>query len=177
MMTKMGWKDGQGLGKNEQGMSTHLRVVRRIDESLGIGAKSTDRFGEEGYSSTHSNFTQVLSMLQTQHVTDETLNKKEKKRKKEKEHKSSKSDDRLILATNRVSAGHARKMRESKNLQSKSEEDLAAIFGKKRDVTVNPSVWGRLNSMTTESLSSSTSEAATTKKDRIDEKKRKRRES
>ncbi len=48
MLHKFGWKDGQGLGKKEQGISTHLRVVRRVDESLGIGAKSTDRFGEGG---------------------------------------------------------------------------------------------------------------------------------
>jgi len=140
MLNKFGWKDGQGLGKNEQGMSTHLRVVRRVDESLGIGAKSTDRFGEDGYSSTHTKFVQVLSNLQTQHGVSKQLEKTKKKRRTS---TTAEAEGGLVLATNRVSAGHAKKMRESKNLQSKSEEDLAAIFGKKKS---SLSVWGQLKS-------------------------------
>jgi hypothetical protein len=34
MLQKMGWASGKGLGKNEDGMATHIRVKRR-GETLG----------------------------------------------------------------------------------------------------------------------------------------------
>lgn len=35
-LEKMGWRDGKGLGKNQQGMATHIKVVKREDDA-GIG--------------------------------------------------------------------------------------------------------------------------------------------
>ena len=35
-LEKMGWKDGKGLGKNQQGMATHIKVIKREDDA-GIG--------------------------------------------------------------------------------------------------------------------------------------------
>jgi Pin2-interacting protein X1 len=35
-LEKMGWKDGKGLGKNQQGMATHIKVTKREDDA-GIG--------------------------------------------------------------------------------------------------------------------------------------------
>ena len=175
MLHKFGWKDGQGLGKNEQGMSTHLRVVRRVDVSLGIGAKSTDRFGEEGYSSTHTNFVQVLANLKTEHGSSHPDPEK-KKKKKRNYTTTTTTEDGLILATNRVSAGHAKKMRESKSLQSKSEDDLAAIFGKKRD-TSSSSVWGQLKSVAVDADAVVSVVEDKARKEKKDKKKRKRMES
>ncbi|KAF1332906.1 hypothetical protein FI667_g3209, partial [Globisporangium splendens] len=37
-MEKMGWKEGKGLGKEEQGVVTHVRVKKR-EESMGIGVE------------------------------------------------------------------------------------------------------------------------------------------
>ena len=51
-----------------------------------------------------------------------------KQQKKEKKKKKQRSKG-LVLAQNRVSAGHARKMRDAKDLSTKSQEDMAAIFG------------------------------------------------
>lgn len=34
-MEKMGWKEGKGLGKEEQGVVTHVRVKKR-EESMGV---------------------------------------------------------------------------------------------------------------------------------------------
>lgn len=34
MLERMGWSEGKGLGRKEQGSSVHVRVVRR-DDSLG----------------------------------------------------------------------------------------------------------------------------------------------
>ena len=32
-MEKMGWKDGKGLGKNEQGITTHIKVKKKVENS------------------------------------------------------------------------------------------------------------------------------------------------
>lgn len=37
MLTKFGWKAGEGLGKNKDGMKSHIRVKQRAD-NLGLGA-------------------------------------------------------------------------------------------------------------------------------------------
>ena len=41
MLAKFGWKDGQGLGKKEQGMTSHIRAVQRRD-GLGLGGETLD---------------------------------------------------------------------------------------------------------------------------------------
>lgn len=56
---------------------------------------------------------------------------KTKKKKKKKCKTQTKKKKDLVLARNKVTAGHARKMRESKCLKSKSDHDMAAIFGTK----------------------------------------------
>ena len=37
MLKKMGWKEGDGLGKNSDGMKEHIRISKR-EESVGLGA-------------------------------------------------------------------------------------------------------------------------------------------
>jgi len=130
MLMKMGWKEGKGLGKHGQGMSDNLRAKRR-EEGLGIGAK-TDTSGNEGFSTTSQNFHSVLQSLQATHSTTDTKKeKKQKKKLKKRKAHDAKQTNSLTLARNRVVAGHSRKMRESKDLQRKSKEDMAAIFGVK----------------------------------------------
>ena len=38
LLQKMGWKEGKGMGKNEDGIATHVRATRKYKD-LGIGAK------------------------------------------------------------------------------------------------------------------------------------------
>eukprot|EP00935_MAST-01C_sp_MAST-1C-sp1_P002093 g2093.t1 len=40
-MAKMGWKEGKGLGKDEQGMTNHVKVQKK-DDNTGIGAKAAE---------------------------------------------------------------------------------------------------------------------------------------
>ena len=179
MLSKMGWKgNGTGLGKNQQGSSTHLRAVKR-SESLGIGAES-DAFGDKGWQDTNDAFHGVLANLKREYSSvgdnddsnsddididvDEATKKKrrkeeKKRRKKEEKRKakrrnissggesanSSSSDtgngNGIRLPQNKVQAGHARKMREAKDIRNKSSADMAAIFGVKADFYKQPRDW------------------------------------
>jgi len=172
MLMKMGWNEGKGLGKNQQGTNTNLRAIRR-EEGLGIGAK-TDTFGDDGFSKTSKNFHGLLANLQAEHGTgadhgeDVNGNGKKSKKKSKKKDKNSKkmksgegsdaASSSLTLSRNKVTAGHARKMRESKDLTKKSTEDMAAIFGVKVDEYQANSIWGRLSSLSTNSGSRSSDE-------------------
>ena len=40
-MEKMGWEEGKGLGKNETGISKHIKAVKR-DDSSGLGSESVE---------------------------------------------------------------------------------------------------------------------------------------
>jgi plasmid maintenance system antidote protein VapI len=138
MLEKMGWKgDDHGLGKNQQGTTTNLRAVRRA-ESLGIGAE-TDAFGDKGWDDTSRGYAGVLANLQKEYG-DDIEKKKEKKRKRKEEKRSAKGESSdegkasgLRLAQNKVQAGHARKMRDAKDIRNKSAEDMAAVFGVKAE--------------------------------------------
>ena len=161
MLSKMGWKGGDsGLGKNQQGASTSLRAVR-LGASRGIGAES-DTFGEQGWQEMNAGFHGVLASLKKEHgvgtARERKKRKNEKKRKGKGERgergdgaesggKGSSSDegaksDMLRLPQNKVQAGHARKMREAKDLRSKSSADMAAILGVKAEFYQRPQEWG-----------------------------------
>mmetsp|Transcript_32003 Transcript_32003/g.39254 ORF Transcript_32003/g.39254 Transcript_32003/m.39254 type:complete len:260 (-) Transcript_32003:119-898(-) len=130
MLSKMGWTEGKGLGKNEQGIKNNLRGVRRSDENLGIGAK-TDKHGFDGWEESRGNYQSVLSKLQNAATANASSSSKKDKKKKKK--KNSSSGQYLTLAQNKVTAGHAKKMRDAKDLSSKSREEMAAVFGVKTD--------------------------------------------
>jgi len=129
MLSKMGWSDGQGLGKNGQGNNLHLRAIRRTEETQGIGV-SIDNTGSNGWGKTNTNFQSLLNSLQQNHIpnnSDNDNDDKKKKKKSKKEKRKRKTD--LILAQNKVTAGHSKKWRNAKDLSTKSREDIAAIFG------------------------------------------------
>lgn len=64
MLQKMGWKEGNGLGKHEDGQNTHVRVKKRseLEEGLGIGAK-IDMAGQAGWGKTAGGFDSLLQKL------------------------------------------------------------------------------------------------------------------
>lgn len=109
LLEKMGYKDGEGIGKRNQN-NTSLRALKR-KEGLGLGAKIQS---EGGNSESSNHFSAVLSNLQAHH---EPATKKSRKKRKG-----------ITLPQNKVTAGHASKMREAK-FGAKSAEDMACIFG------------------------------------------------
>jgi len=117
MLAKMGWSEGKGLGKNETGKANHLRAVRRGNESLGLGAES-NQFASTDFSEIRNQYHSVLDNLKETHATAVD------------QQSTSKNDNKkLVLAQNKVTAGHAKKWRQAKDVSTKSDQDMAAIMG------------------------------------------------
>ena len=155
MLQKMGWKEGEGVGKRAKSNTTALRALKR-QAGLGLGAKMES---EGGSSESTNHFAKVLANLQVHHNT------KTKKSKKSK----------LTLPQNKVTAGHAQKMRQAK-FGEKSAEDLACIFGN-RDFQPTDTTEKRKNKKRTansEKNADSDSDANREKKRRKKEKKEKK---
>lgn len=114
LLQKMGWKEGQAIGKRSKTGTSALRALRR-QEGLGLGAKVESQGGESERS---DHFSSVLQNLQETHGTPS----------KRKQVTQSSDGQKLFLAQNRVIAGHAQKVRKAK-FGAKSAEDMACIFG------------------------------------------------
>lgn len=77
-LRKMGWQDGEGLGKNRQGMASHIRVTKRADE-IGLGHVKPELQQQEQW--WNNGMSDVFSKLnggkkkkkQSKQVTDEDL--------------------------------------------------------------------------------------------------------
>jgi hypothetical protein len=110
LLEKMGYKDGEGIGKRNQN-NTALRALKR-KPGLGLGAKIET---EGGNSESSNHFSAILADLQVHHKTSTSGKSKKKK-------------GEMTLPKNKVTAGYASKMRQSK-FGKKSAEEMACIFG------------------------------------------------
>merc|ERR1712159_114363 len=52
MMKKMGWEEGKGLGKNNDGITEHVKVKKK-DDKIGIGKKGYD-WGNEWWADSYN---------------------------------------------------------------------------------------------------------------------------
>ena len=126
LLTKMGWSEGEGLGRHKQGTSNALRAIRRA-EGLGIGA-TQDSTGSQGWNTTNDSFASVLAHLKVQHANESTTTTTTTTTTKQQTRKRKRTKE-LTLAQNRVVAGHSKKMRAAKQLTNKTPEEMACIFG------------------------------------------------
>ena len=53
MLEKMGWKSGDGLGKEGQGMTEHVKVKKR-EEAVGLGADAKERMDDTWWSDVYN---------------------------------------------------------------------------------------------------------------------------
>jgi Pin2-interacting protein X1 len=62
MLEKYGWSSGKGLGKKEDGIAEHVRVVKR-SEALGLGARPAGAGSEAALSSAVADYNAILASL------------------------------------------------------------------------------------------------------------------
>jgi len=143
LLTKMGWAEGNGLGKQKQGSLDVIAVSKRSD-SLGLGA-IRDQMGNHAWSETSSSYQTLLDQLRGKYSTknnstealpndapadSETKAQKSVVKKKEEEGTETKQTGERKIVT-KVLSHH--KVLKSKNVSLYSQEDLAAILGLKYD--------------------------------------------
>eukprot|EP00670_Eutreptiella_braarudii_P007033 CAMPEP_0174287026 /NCGR_PEP_ID=MMETSP0809-20121228/14116_1 /TAXON_ID=73025 ORGANISM="Eutreptiella gymnastica-like, Strain CCMP1594" /NCGR_SAMPLE_ID=MMETSP0809 /ASSEMBLY_ACC=CAM_ASM_000658 /LENGTH=182 /DNA_ID=CAMNT_0015383355 /DNA_START=70 /DNA_END=618 /DNA_ORIENTATION=- len=62
MLQKMGWQEGSGLGKEQQGMTEHIKV-KKLEDGAGLGANEEN--GHMSWTIHKDAFDKVLSKLKT----------------------------------------------------------------------------------------------------------------
>eukprot|EP00601_Ochromonadales_sp_CCMP2298_P028451 CAMPEP_0173346318 /NCGR_PEP_ID=MMETSP1144-20121109/12498_1 /TAXON_ID=483371 /ORGANISM="non described non described, Strain CCMP2298" /LENGTH=182 /DNA_ID=CAMNT_0014293613 /DNA_START=342 /DNA_END=890 /DNA_ORIENTATION=- len=122
MMQKMGWKEDKGLGKNESGIVDNVKISKR-ESGLGLGMEETvDGAGNRAWSDTANSFNAVLEVLKASYCV-------KKKSKKEKEGREGK-EKRVKKSAPSISVGMKyKKLRAAKDMSTKTEADMRAIFG------------------------------------------------
>ena len=147
MLQKMGWK-GEGLGKNQDGLKTHVKVTKRSNQ-LGLGTEDTgsnnDRIdayaGLKSWQRTTSNFSDVLASLnQTQSEEVKKMKKHKKKKKKKSSKKSGDNDVAADKSTYGTSFRNIFRKRELKNkdISSMNSKDIALILGTAAKSSTSP---------------------------------------
>ncbi|CAM9297430.1 unnamed protein product, partial [Laminaria digitata] len=153
MLQKMGWTEGKGLGKREDGVSEHVKVAKKSN-NLGLGA-SHDSTGAAGWASTAVSFNGVLEALGKAYghpsAKGDSSSSKKRKKSKQRDKKRQNGDDANssgsssgegASASSAQAASscpsRARRVR-SKDVKGFSTADLRAILGQAA-TTANPSL-------------------------------------
>jgi hypothetical protein len=128
LLGKMGWKDGQAVGKRQRKggegdgrnaggsnvSSEGLRLKKRVD-GLGVGAEKSMPSHALGKNDVHTEFSSVLASVSQQHNSSPAKNSKKGKRQKKS----------LSLPKNKTTCHKVRRAK----FQEKTEEDMKCIFG------------------------------------------------
>jgi Pin2-interacting protein X1 len=132
MLEKMGWKTGQGLGLNNDGTTSHIKIAVK-DDNLGIGASQKD--AETGWLNNSKSYQEVLDRLSkscnddfAEEVKKEELKKmkeesKEKKEKKEKK-ETKETKEKQKQKEKKEKEKKVKKEKISKKSKSDSTRDL-----------------------------------------------------
>lgn len=129
LMEKMGWKEGQGLGKNEDGMAKHIIITKRED-NMGLGldnSKAADSVQEQWW---HNSFSQTLAIfssnIQGSDSDDDSKNKK-KGKKKDKKNKKDKKTSKKEKATASSENNEVNNDEKKSSKKRKREEETSGL--------------------------------------------------
>ncbi|XP_012680226.2 PIN2/TERF1-interacting telomerase inhibitor 1 isoform X1 [Clupea harengus] len=125
MLERMGWSKGKGLGKTEQGSTEHIKVKLKSN-TLGLGTSTSN---EDNWIAHQDDFNQLLADLNNCHGQN-TTNEPAQEEKQE----SFSLEEKSKSCRKRV---HYMKFTKGKDLSSRSETDLACIFGKRSKLSKN----------------------------------------
>ncbi|XP_023226153.1 PIN2/TERF1-interacting telomerase inhibitor 1-like [Centruroides sculpturatus] len=135
MLTKMGWKDGKGLGKNEDGNTSHIKVTNK-DDRKGVGFVGA----EDDWIAHQDDFNSLLSSLNGHFQSKETDTT-------EKPEPATKTK-KLQISKFRI---YYKKFFKGKDMSNYSSNDLDAILGKRKK-KVNKTTKERLKQLLNDDL-------------------------
>ncbi len=133
-LEKLGWKEGEGLGKRRQGMASHIKVVKRAD-GLGLGESTLDPAIHQSLAANdwwkNSVGDTLAKLAAAKSKTKKKKDKKNNNKEKEKETKTKVyTDEELFEATGGARFGmraqtqqHAKWKRAESNISADDEED------------------------------------------------------
>jgi Pin2-interacting protein X1 len=141
LMEKMGWKEGQGLGKNADGMSSHV-VVHKREDGLGLGLGKESKDSQNGQTLSdhwwHSDFSCRLQAFSSAIVGDKKdkkkKDKKDKKRKREEESeedetKKNKKEKKSKMDTKEEESDEDKEKKKSRKQKKEKKEQSKDILG------------------------------------------------
>ncbi|XP_062858266.1 PIN2/TERF1-interacting telomerase inhibitor 1 [Trichomycterus rosablanca] len=118
MLERMGWSKGKGLGRSEQGATEHIKVKVK-NNSLGLGTSVNN---EDNWIAHQDDFNQLLAELNNCHGQNSTEEPTQDQAQGFSLEEKSKTSKKRV---------HYMKFTKGKDLSSRSETDLACIFGKR----------------------------------------------
>eukprot|EP01134_Creolimax_fragrantissima_P003821 CFRG3821T1 len=116
LMQKMGWSDGDGLGKERKGTTDHLKVKVK-NNALGLGADKQGA-GDEAWQDMQASFNNLLESLTKSHTTGEVNTHKKA---------STRLEDKTSASRRRFYGRFVK----NKDVSNYSDHDLGQIFGKR----------------------------------------------
>lgn len=120
MMKSMGWKEGQGLGKNNEGIVKHVTVERRLD-GQGLGLE-LDNGGNSAFGTTATGFSNALAALSAKYgAPEDDADSSDESDSDESEPRRTVKRTKKFVAPR----GHHKK----KDLKTVASSDMKAILG------------------------------------------------
>ncbi|GMJ06244.1 hypothetical protein like AT1G63980 [Hibiscus trionum] len=138
LMKQMGWEEGEGLGKDKQGIKSYVRVKNKQDTD-GVGLEKPNPWAFDT-----AQFDSILKRLNVQAAQNNDEAEKNENRVDSKTKMSEDTEEQVVKATR--PQGRYKKRERGKLVQAYSSKDLDGILVKKVKVSSpsNPDVGGKM---------------------------------
>ncbi|XP_065858356.1 G-patch domain-containing protein 1 [Euphorbia lathyris] len=133
LMKQMGWEEGEGLGKDKQGIKGHVKVKNKQD-TIGVGLEKPNNWAFDT-----TQFDSILKRLRVQAAqpTDEAV---EKKTTQDQTEIGASSDHQESIPKPTRPQGRYKRRERGKLVQAYSSKDLEGILVKRDDSSSQPDV-------------------------------------
>eukprot|EP01039_Chlorochromonas_danica_P008443 gene8443-9309_t len=133
LMNKMGWKEGQGLGRNSDGISSHVKIDKREDNlGLGLGKESKDAPSASALSENwwHTDFSSKLKKFSSAIKVDKDKKKSKKRDRDSRQEEEEEGSDSERRAKKKKSKKEkkAKREKEAKEVEEESPEEAALDY-------------------------------------------------